>query len=84
MTITTIKRMLEDLRDGVLDPNLKVMLAVAAERIKPKMQRVTLAWIVPLLRDEGDRAACAGRDVLAAWLYDVACDVDAVYNGRIE
>ena len=78
MTTATIKRQLEELRDGVLNPDLKVMLKIAADRVGPEMSRVTLAWIVPMLRDEGDRAACVGRDVLAAWLYDVACDIDSV------
>jgi len=80
MTIATIKRSLEDLRDGVVDPTIKALLAAAAERLVSDVPRLTLGWIADMLRSEGDRAACAGRDVLANWLYDTGRDIQDLWT----
>lgn len=80
MTIATVKLEVERLRDGVVDPNLKAVLKMAAERLVPNVRRLTLGWIADFLRDEGDRAACRGRDVLGSWLTEVGCEVQDLWT----
>jgi hypothetical protein len=75
MTIVEIRQEVERLRDGVMDPDLQAMLSVAVKRLVPRVQRLTLVWISAMLRDEGDRAACEGRDRRAAWLTEVGYEV---------
>ena len=80
MTIDQVRRDVAKLRDGVLDPNLKAVLTMAAVRLTPRMQRVTLEWIALMLRDEGNRAACQGRDDLGAWLTDTGLAVQDLWT----
>jgi hypothetical protein len=76
MTLATIKHEVETMRDGVTDPDLKAALRVAAKRLVPGVERLTLEWIAMMLRDEGNRAACKGRDILSAWLTDAGLAVN--------
>lgn len=70
MTLTQIRRDVAEMRDGVVDPNLKGVLRAMVKRLVPGVRRVTLEGITLTLRVEGNRVACQGRDVLAAWMYD--------------
>lgn len=80
MTIATVRREVEKLRDGVTNPNLRSVLDLAVNRLTPYVERVTLEWIALFLRDEGNRAACQGRDDLGAWLTDTGLAVQDLWT----
>jgi hypothetical protein len=78
MGITELGAEVAELRDGVIDPELKGLLAVAANRLVPGAPRLTILWVGQMLRDEGNRAACQGRDSLGATLVGLGYDVGIV------
>ncbi len=79
MTIATVKRDVAKMRDGILDPHVKAVLNMAVSRLVPSVQRVTLEWLALMLRDEGNRVACQGRDDLGAWLTDMGLAVQDLW-----
>ncbi len=68
------------LRSGATDPKLKAVLNVAAARLVPDVERLTLAWIRDFLLDEGSRATGAGYDRRGSWLRDAGREVGDLYD----
>lgn len=81
MTLATIQREVMELRDGMIDSDLKAALDVAAERLVPGVRRVTLEWITLMLRAEGRRqASYRGRDVLSGRLTGMSLAVQDLWT----
>ncbi len=81
MTLATVQREVMELRDGVMDPDLRGVLKMAAKRLVPNVDRLTLEWIALMLRDEGDRAVCEGRDRRGSWLRAMGEEVSGIIVG---
>ena len=78
--ITAAGAAVAELRDGVMDPDLRGVLKMAAKRLVPNIERLTLEWIRDFLRDEGDRAVCEGRDRRGSWLRTMGKEVSDLYE----
>jgi hypothetical protein len=69
-----------NLREGVLDPEVRDVLWVALVRLGAHTSRLTLKWIAPMLRDTGNRQACKGRDVLGSRLTELGYEAETIWE----
>lgn len=80
MTIDRIRANLQRPPVDISDMEVWDMVNLALTRLVPDVARLTLGWVGDMLRDEGNRSACEGRNVLAAWLREVGEEVGELYD----